>query len=57
MLTFYRDCDPLLAGQIERSDQTTIIFVLDTLGHLQGLPGLFTAVIYSATLRFAYVSP
>ena len=55
MFAYYQGCDPELAGRIERPDQMMAIFVSDVLGYLQGLPGLFTAVVYSATLRLARV--
>ena len=51
MVAYYHGCDPKLASRIERSDQMMAVFVADVLGYLQGLPGLFTAVVYSATLR------
>ncbi|GAV05484.1 hypothetical protein RvY_15610-2 [Ramazzottius varieornatus] len=47
---YYQGCDPLMTGRIERTDQVVQLFVLDTLGYLKGLPGLFTAVVYSGTL-------
>ncbi|XP_055329361.1 sodium-coupled monocarboxylate transporter 1-like isoform X2 [Paramacrobiotus metropolitanus] len=50
MYTYYQGCDPGLSGRTERKDQTMALYVLDTVGYLQGLPGLFTAVVYSATL-------
>ncbi|OWA50070.1 Sodium-coupled monocarboxylate transporter 1 [Hypsibius exemplaris] len=50
MFGYYKGCDPQLSGRIERPDQMMAIFVSDVLGYLQGLPGLFTAVVYSATL-------
>ena len=55
MFAYYQGCDPELAGRIERPDQMMAIFVSDVLGYLQGLPGLFTAVVYSATLRLVRV--
>ncbi|XP_014671170.1 PREDICTED: sodium-coupled monocarboxylate transporter 1-like [Priapulus caudatus] len=46
----YHDCDPVLAQHIDRPDQLVPYFVLDTLGFLRGLPGLFVASCFSAAL-------
>ena len=48
---YYQGCDPRMTGRIERADQVVQLFVLDTLSYMKGLPGLFTAVVYSGTLR------
>jgi sodium-coupled monocarboxylate transporter 8/12 len=48
----YADCDPLEAGLIEKRDELTTHFVLDRLGHLTGLPGLFVAALFSGALRY-----
>ena len=34
------------------SSQVLPYFVINKLGHLKGLPGLFTACLYSAALRY-----
>ena len=47
----YHDCDPLRAGIVSSSDQLFPLFVMDTLGHLPGLPGVFVAGILSGSLR------
>ena len=47
----YHDCDPLRAGIVSSSDQLFPLFVMDTLGHLPGLPGVFVAGIFSGSLR------
>ncbi|KAK2710322.1 hypothetical protein QYM36_013841 [Artemia franciscana] len=50
IFTKYYDCDPLSANLVERSEQLFPLFVMDTLGHLPGLPGLFVAGIFSGAL-------
>ena len=47
----YADCDPLTAGIIESRDQIVPYFVMDKLGYLPGVPGLFVACVFSAALR------
>lgn len=46
----YYDCDPLKAGRIDRVDQLMPYFIMEVLGKIPGLPGLFVAVIFSAAL-------
>lgn len=48
----YYDCDPLTAKLISKDDQLLPFFVLDTVGHLQGVSGLFVAGIFGAALRY-----
>ncbi|MBN3324998.1 SC5AC protein, partial [Atractosteus spatula] len=50
MYSFYRDCDPWTAGFVSAPDQLMPYFVMDILGHLPGLPGLFVACAFSGTL-------
>nr|XP_036222837.1 sodium-coupled monocarboxylate transporter 2-like [Bactrocera oleae] len=47
---FYRNCDPLSAGLISNNDQLLPIYVMQTVGHLQGIPGLFIAGVFGAGL-------
>ncbi|XP_050087971.1 putative sodium-dependent multivitamin transporter [Anopheles aquasalis] len=47
---FYRTCDPLSQGRIKVRDQTMPLFVVDAMGDLPGLPGLFVSGIFSASL-------
>ncbi|XP_011183160.2 putative sodium-dependent multivitamin transporter [Zeugodacus cucurbitae] len=47
---YYKDCDPLLQGRISSRDQLMPLFVVDTMGHIPGLSGLFVAGIFSASL-------
>ncbi|XP_042877333.1 sodium-coupled monocarboxylate transporter 1-like [Penaeus japonicus] len=46
----YSDCDPFSAGWIQKFDQITAYFVVDKLGYLKGIPGLFVAAVYSGVL-------
>lgn len=46
----YADCDPLLSKRISSTDQLMPLFVVDTLGHIPGLSGLFVAGIFSGSL-------
>ncbi|KAK9737968.1 Sodium:solute symporter family [Popillia japonica] len=46
----YFDCDPLTAGRIRANDQLLPLFVMETVGHLRGVPGLFIAGVFGAAL-------
>lgn len=50
VFSVYADCDPYTMGYITKTDQIIIYFVIDKLGYLQGIPGLFVAAIYSGVL-------
>ncbi|XP_033625372.1 sodium-dependent multivitamin transporter-like [Asterias rubens] len=50
MFAMYGDCDPLLSGKITKSDQLLPYYVVNELGFIRGLPGLFTAAIFSGSL-------
>ncbi|XP_044250047.1 sodium-coupled monocarboxylate transporter 1-like [Drosophila takahashii] len=52
MLVFskYKDCDPLSAGLITNDDQLMPLFVVQSVGHIYGMPGLFIAGIFGAGL-------
>ncbi|XP_071547719.1 sodium-coupled monocarboxylate transporter 1-like isoform X3 [Panulirus ornatus] len=50
VFSVYVDCDPLMAGYIEKADQILVYFVVDKLGYLPGIPGLFVAAVYSGVL-------
>jgi len=50
IFTKYADCDPLSAKYVKKPDQLFPLFVMDTLGHLPGVPGLFVAGIFSGAL-------
>ncbi|XP_037719539.1 sodium-coupled monocarboxylate transporter 1 isoform X1 [Drosophila subpulchrella] len=46
----YKDCDPLSAGLITNDDQLLPLFVVQSMGHIYGMPGLFIAGIFGAGL-------
>ncbi|XP_065364979.1 sodium-coupled monocarboxylate transporter 1 [Calliphora vicina] len=46
----YSDCDPLETKLAKRNDQLLPLLVMETLGDLPGLPGLFVAGVFSAAL-------
>ncbi|PSN54836.1 hypothetical protein C0J52_02935 [Blattella germanica] len=46
----YYDCDPIQTQAVKRVDQLLPYFVMDTVGNIPGLPGLFIAGIFSAAL-------
>ncbi|XP_066588540.1 sodium-coupled monocarboxylate transporter 2-like isoform X2 [Prorops nasuta] len=48
--SLYGDCDPILTGAIEKPNQLMPYFIMDTVGHIPGLPGLFVAAIFSSAL-------
>ena len=47
----YVDCDPLASGKIKKGAEILAYFVMDKLGHIWGLPGLFAATLIGGTLR------
>lgn len=46
----YRECDPLKFGLISANDQLLPLFVMDVLGQVTGVPGLFVASLFSGAL-------
>lgn len=48
----YSHCDPLFTKRIERHDQLMPFYVMDTLGAIPGLPGIFVACVFSGALRW-----
>ncbi|XP_067130724.1 sodium-coupled monocarboxylate transporter 1-like [Centruroides vittatus] len=48
--TRYHDCDPMSTRQVTAPDQLFPLFVMETLGFLPGLPGLFVSGIFSGAL-------
>ncbi|KAJ4433288.1 hypothetical protein ANN_15547 [Periplaneta americana] len=50
MFAAYHDCDPLKTKGIPRTDQILPYYVMDIAGSIPGLPGLFIAGIFSASL-------
>uniref|UniRef100_A0A669BVE5 Solute carrier family 5 member 8 n=1 Tax=Oreochromis niloticus TaxID=8128 RepID=A0A669BVE5_ORENI len=50
LYSFFKNCDPWKAGQVSSPDQLLPYLVMDILADHQGLPGLFFAAVYSASL-------
>ncbi|XP_069699549.1 sodium-coupled monocarboxylate transporter 2-like isoform X5 [Periplaneta americana] len=48
--TTYHDCDPIKSGAVKRADQLLAYYVMDVAGSIPGLPGLFVAGVFSASL-------
>ncbi|XP_071942386.1 sodium-coupled monocarboxylate transporter 1-like [Antedon mediterranea] len=46
----YADCDPIKAGYITSADQLLPYYVMDKLGFINGLAGIFVAAIFSGAL-------
>nr|XP_022326238.1 uncharacterized protein LOC111126119 [Crassostrea virginica] len=46
----YHACDPLLDGKIISRDQLLPYYVMEALGEIPGVPGVFVACIFSASL-------
>lgn len=47
----YCECDPLTMQRITKDDQILPLFVMETVGHLRGVPGVFIAGVFGAALR------
>ncbi|XP_075925259.1 sodium-dependent multivitamin transporter-like isoform X2 [Petromyzon marinus] len=50
MYARYQECSPLDTGLLKSPDQLVLYFVMDVLRDLPGLPGLFVACLFSASL-------
>ncbi|XP_041364434.1 sodium-coupled monocarboxylate transporter 1-like [Gigantopelta aegis] len=50
MYAFYTHCDPLSFQLISATDQLLPLFVMDVLGPVTGMPGIFIASIFSGAL-------
>jgi insulin-like growth factor 2 mRNA-binding protein 1 len=50
MYATYKHCDPLTTKLAKEKDQMLPLFVMETLGELPGLSGLFIAGVFSAAL-------
>lgn len=50
MYATYQNCDPLTTHLAKQKDQMLPLFVMQTLGELRGLSGLFIAGVFSAAL-------
>ena len=47
----YSTCDPLTSGKITKADQILPYMVMNKLGHIPALSGIFVAGVYGAMLR------
>ncbi|XP_050302091.1 sodium-coupled monocarboxylate transporter 1-like [Anthonomus grandis grandis] len=47
---YYHKCDPVTRGWIHKSDQLLPYFIMDTVGNIPGLPGMFVSGVFSAAL-------
>ncbi len=47
---YYRFCDPVKQGRIDKGDQLLPLFVVDTMSQTPGLAGLFISGIFSGSL-------
>ena len=50
MYAYFKDCDPLLAGHVKTPDQLLPYFMMQVMGSIPGLPGLFIAGVFSGAL-------
>ncbi|KAL2717992.1 putative sodium-dependent multivitamin transporter, partial [Vespula squamosa] len=50
MYAVYKECDPVKSEKISSSDKLMPYFVVDKLGHIPGLTGVFVAGVFSASL-------
>ena len=50
MYAYYHDCDPIKAKQVKSKDQMFPLFVMQMVGDIPGLPGLFVAGVFSGAL-------
>ncbi|XP_076029578.1 sodium-coupled monocarboxylate transporter 1-like [Oratosquilla oratoria] len=46
----YFNCDPMATGDIKTMDQILPYFVMDKMGHIYGIPGLFVAALFCGSL-------
>ena len=47
----YAGCDPITLGNVERKDQMLPFYVMQNLGFMSGVPGVFVACLFSGTMR------
>ncbi|XP_072026113.1 sodium-coupled monocarboxylate transporter 1-like [Amphiura filiformis] len=50
MYAYYEGCDPLTLGLVQKPDQMLVYYIMDLFRNTPGIPGLFVASIFSATL-------
>nr|XP_039268550.1 sodium-coupled monocarboxylate transporter 1-like [Styela clava] len=46
----YKECDPISSGEVDKADQLFPYVIMDIVGHLPGIPGLFVAAVFSSSL-------
>ena len=47
----YAGCDPITLGNVETKDQMLPFYVMQNLGFMSGVPGVFVACLFSGTMR------
>ena len=47
----YAGCDPITSGYIKSKDQMLPFYVMQNLGFMMGVPGVFVACLFSGTMR------
>jgi len=47
---YYHDCDPIKSRQVAKKDQLFPLFVMQVMGDIPGVPGLFVAGVFSGAL-------
>ena len=50
MFAYYHDCDPIKSRQVDKKDQLFPLFVMQVMGDIPGVPGLFVAGVFSGAL-------
>ena len=50
MFAYYHDCDPIKSRQVAKKDQLFPLFVMQVMGDIPGVPGLFVAGVFSGAL-------
>jgi sodium-coupled monocarboxylate transporter 8/12 len=50
LFAYYKGCDPIKLGRIQKGDQLLPLFVVDTMSDMPGLSGLFISGIFSGSL-------
>ena len=51
MYAYFEGCDPVLAGRVEKVDQTVPYLVMEIFSNAPGMAGLFVSAAYSGMLR------
>lgn len=48
----YFNCDPLLAGNIQKTDEILPYFIMQKLAYVPGFMGLFMATLFNGSLWY-----